>query len=240
MRLKQSTEPYFIFKGINSKSMRLLISSMPNIIKPKRRTTTITIPGRNGNETEDSGTYEGYTLSVGCGVENITQAELDKLWEWLDGAGDLILSTEPSKVYKARIDGDISLSDMYWVFQNFLIQFDVEPFKYSVNAVNDFIVMTQNGTLYNKGTYHSEPIIKLYGSGTLSININGTDYSCRNVSDYVTINTPMQMVYRNGVNMNMNSQYLARKFPTLLKGENNIYFSSNVTKAEIEPNWRWL
>lgn len=238
MRLKEMTEPYFIFKGINSKSMRLLISSMPNIIKPKRRTTTITIPGRNGSETEDSGTYEGYTLSVGCGVENITQAELDKLWEWLDGSGDLILSTEPSKVYKARIDGEIALSDMYWVFQNFLIQFDVEPFKYSVNAANDFMVMTKRGTLYNRGTYYSEPIIKLYGSDTLSININGTDYSCENVSDYVTINTPMQMVYRGGVNMN--SQYLARKFPTLLKGENTIYFSSNVIKAEIEPNWRWL
>ena len=78
----------------------------------------------------------------------------------------------------------------------------------------------------------------MYGSGTLSININGTDYSCRNVSDYVTINSPMQMVYRNGVNMN--SQYLARKFPTLLIGENNIYLSSNVTKVEIKPNWRWL
>lgn len=236
--MKEQNEPYFIFKGINSRKMHIQISSLPEIVKPKRRTTSITILGRNGSEIEDSGTYEGYSLSIGCGVENITQAELERLWEWLDGSGDLILSTEPSRVYKARIDDSISLSDMYWVFQNFLVQFDVEPFKYSVNKKNDFVTLTKSGTLHNKGTYYAEPIIKVYGSGTVTVTINGKSYSCKNVSEYVTIDSTIEMVYKNSINKN--NDYLIRDFPKLKKGENTISFSGGTTKLEIEPNWRWL
>lgn len=236
--MRKQQEPYFIFKGINSKKMRLQISTLPEIIKPKRRITSIVIAGRNGDLIEDSGTYEGYTLNIACGIEHITQTELEKLWEWLDGAGDLILSTEPTRVYKARVDNNINLSDMYWVFQNFLLQFDVEPFKYSVNKSNDFVTLTKSGTLHNKGTYYAEPILKVYGSGTVSIQINGVSYSCKNVTDYVTIDSTLQMVYKN--NTNKNTDYIANDFPKFKKGENNITFLSNVTKIEIEPNWRWL
>ena len=236
--MRTKNEPYFIFKGINSKKMRLQISTLPQIVKPKRRITNITIAGRNGNEIEDSGTYEVYTLSIGCGIEHITQTELEKMWEWLDGSGDLILSTEPTRVYKARVDNDISLSDMYWVFQNFLVQFDVEPFKYSVNKSNDFVTLTKSGTLHNKGSYYAEPILKVYGNGTVTMQINGKSYSCQNVTDYVTIDSTLQMVYKN--NINKNADYLTRDFPKFKKGENTITFLSGVTKIEIEPNWRWL
>lgn len=236
--MRTQNEPYFIFKGINSKKMRLQISTLPQIVKPKRRITNITIAGRNGNEIEDSGTYEGYTLSIGCGIEHITQTELEKMWEWLDGSGDLILSTEPTRVYKARVDNDISLSDMYWVFQNFLVQFDVEPFKYSVNKSNDFVTLIKSGTLHNKGSYYAEPILKVYGNGTVTMQINGKIYSCQNVTDYVTIDSTLQMVYKN--NINKNADYLTRDFPKFKKGENTITFLSGVTKIEIEPNWRWL
>lgn len=231
-------EPYFIFKGINSKRMKLQLSSLPDIVKPRRVTTSISIPGRNGSQIEDSGTYEGYTLAIGCGVEHITQAELERLWEWLDGSGDLILSTEPTRVYKARIDNAINLSDMYWVFQNFLVQFDVEPFKYNVNKANDFVTLTQAGTLHNKGSYYSEPVITLYGSGTVGVRINGVTYSCENVSEYVTIDSPLEMVYKNGVSKN--TSYLASNFPKFQKKENTISLVGNTSKIEIEPNWRWL
>ncbi len=177
-------------------------------------------------------------MSIGCGIEHITQTELEKMWEWLDGSGDLILSTEPTRIYKARVDNDISLSDMYWVFQNFLVQFDVEPFKYSVNKSNDFVTLTKSGTLHNKGSYYAEPILKVYGNGTVTMQINGKSYSCQNVTDYVTIDSTLQMVYKN--NINKNADYLTRDFPKFKKGENTITFLSGVTKIEIEPNWRWL
>lgn len=231
-------EPYFIFKGINSRQMRIMISSLPDITKPKRKTTTILIPGRNGSFTESTAAYENYTLSIGCGIEHVKQSEINQLWEWLDGSGDLILCTQPKMVYKARIDDSISLSDKHLVFQNFLLQFDVQPFKYNVNAQNDFIIAVNPIVLHNKGNYFSEPVITLFGSGDLYININGKRYGCNAVDGPITIDSQMQMVYYNHVNYN--SEYTAEIFPVFQKGDNQISFSGDVKRVEIQPNWRWL
>ena len=237
--MQKQKEPYFIFKGKKSTDMGLLLSSLPAVTKPKRKTNKISIPGRNGTETEDLGIYEGYTISIGCGFENIHEVDIDRLWRWLDGKGNLILSTEPSKQYNARLDGSISMTDVYWITADFLLQFDVEPFKYAVNPQNDFVEMTKKEmTLYNRGTYIAEPVITLYGSGTVSIAINGTEYSCSGVSGFVTIDSTSSMVYKEGENKNSN--YQSRAFPILDMGENKISISSGVTKAEIIPNWRWI
>ena len=237
--MQKQKEPYFIFKGKKSTGMGLLLSSLPVVTKPKRKTNTVTIPGRNGTETQDLATYEGYSLSIGCGFENIKEVDIDRLWKWLDGSGDLILSTEPSKVYKARIDNSISMTDVYWVIADFLVQFDVEPFKYAVNPQNDLIKMTKKEmTLYNRGTYYAEPVITLYGSGDITVTINGRGYSCKNVEEFVTIDTPLQMIYKE--NENKNTAYQSREFPIFQTDANTIVLSSNITKAEIQPNWRWL
>ncbi len=237
--MQKQKEPYFIFKGKKSTDMGLLLSSLPVVTKPKRKTNTVTIPGRNGTETQDLATYEGYSLSIGCGFENIKEVDIDRLWEWLDGSGDLILSTEPSKVYKARIDNSISMTDVYWVIADFLVQFDVEPFKYAVNPQNDLIKMTKKEmTLYNRGTYYAEPVITLYGSDDITITINGKSYGCKNVEEFITIDTPLQMIYKE--NENKNTAYQSREFPVFQTDANIIVLSSNITKAEIQPNWRWL
>ena len=237
--MQKQKEPYFIFKGKKSTDMGLLLSSLPVVTKPKRKTNTVSIPGRNGTETQDLATYEGYSLSIGCGFENIKEVDIDRLWKWLDGSGDLILSTEPSKVYKARIDNSISMTDVYWVIADFLVQFDVEPFKYAVNPQNDLIKMTKKEmTLYNRGTYYAEPVITLYGSGDITATINGRGYSCKNVEEFVTIDTPLQMIYKE--NENKNTAYQSREFPIFQTDANTIVLSSNITKAEIQPNWRWL
>ena len=237
--MQKQKEPYFIFKGKKSTDMGLLLSSLPVVTKPKRKTNTVTIPGRNGTETQDLATYEGYSLSIGCGFENIKEVDIDRLWKWLDGSGDLILSTEPSKVYKARIDNSISMTDVYWVIADFLVQFDVEPFKYAVNPQNDLIKMTKKEmTLYNRGTYYAEPVITLYGSGDITVTINGKSYGCKNVEEFVTIDTPLQMIYKE--NENKNATYQSREFPIFQTDANTIVLSSNITKAEIQPNWRWL
>ena len=227
---------WFKFKGKDSRDFGILISSAPQQTKPERRVEHITIPGRNGELTQDEDTYEPYTISLQCSTRGSDR--LDEIVTWLNGAGELILATEPDKVYKAFIYNKIAISDVIYLYNSFLIQFRVHPFKYSVNAYGDTLELTTATKVRNSGSIYSEPIITVYGSGDITLTINEKDFPLYSVDGSITIDSEMMEVFKG--NTNQNSKYGAVEFPRLEVGENNISWTGNVEKVEIHPKWRWL
>lgn len=227
---------WFQFKGKNSKDFGILISSVPQQTRPERRVEHITIPGRHGDLTEDEGTYEPYTISMECSTRG--SDKLDEIVAWLNGAGELILSTEPDKVYRASIYNKISIADVIYLYNSFLLQFRVQPFKYSVNAFGDWLELTKATTVFNSGTYASQPIITVYGSGDITLYINGVDFPLYDVEESITIDSEMMEVFKG--TKNQNSKYGGDDFPKLEVGENIVSWTGNVEKVVIEPRWRWL
>lgn len=112
-------EGWFRFQGRDSRSYGILISAPPQRVRPKRRVEEITIPGRHGVLTQDEGTYEAYTLSMECSTRG--SERLGEIVAWLDGAGELTLSTEPDKVYQASIYNKIAISDVIYLYNSFLL-----------------------------------------------------------------------------------------------------------------------
>lgn len=232
-------DSYFIFKGINSRDMDIIVTKMPSIVKPKRRTNEIEVPGRNGVLHEDLGSFENYTLSIECAMKNRTRKHsFEEVCAWLSGYGELILSVNADKIYRVFINNQIPISGVIRSFSKFLVQFDTYPLKYSVNKADEELELTTGATIYNRGTYFSEPIITVYGSGNINLAINGITYGLQAVNGYITINSEMQEVYKDGINCN--SQFIAEDFPIFQCGDNSISWTGNVTKIKIEPNWRWL
>ncbi len=229
-------EGYFIFKNQSSKDFGLLIYEMPNRIKAERKQTEITIAGRSGYFTEDENeTYKPYDLSFSCSTRLCKR--LDEIVAWLDGSGDLIVSTEKDKVYRAKVSGSIKISDVIYLYQKILITFRVQPFKYSRNAISDTLTLTAPATIYNRGTIYSTPIITIYGTGDMDFTINGTSFGLTDVVDSITVNCEIEEVYKDGVGCNL--QYIGSAFPRLAVGGNAITWTGNVTKVVVEPQWRW-
>lgn len=232
-------DAYFIFKNKSSKDYGILIETMPEITKPQRREQEITIPGRNGVLTIDEDAYEPYTLSFTCSTRDISR--VNDIVAWLDGSGNLTVSTEPDKIYKAKISNAIPISGVVYLYPSFLVQFKVFPFKYSRNAVishADDLTLTSPTTIRNSGTVYSQPTITVYGSGNITLTINGTNYGLTSVSGYITINSEMMEVYKDSTNAN--NKYSAMDFPRFEVGQNSISWTGSATKVEIEPKWRWL
>ena len=232
-------DAYFIFKNKSSKDYGILIETMPEITKPQRREQEVTIPGRNGVLTIDEDTYEPYTLSFTCSTRGISK--VNDMLAWLDGSGDLTVSTEPDKIYKAKISNAIPISDVVYLYPSFLVQFKVFPFKYSRNAVishADDLTVTATTTIRNSGTVYSQPTITVYGSGNITLTINGTNYGLNSVDSYITIDSEMMEVYKDSTNAN--NKYSAMDFPRFEVGQNSISWTGSVTKVEIIPKWRWL
>ena len=160
---------------------------------------------------------------------------------WLNGYGEVIFSSEKDFVYRAFIKNQIPINNILLNINDFLIQFDVYPLKYSVNKTDDFLVITENTEIYNKGTEKSEPIITVYGSGDITLVINDIEYVLESVEDYITIDSSTMEVYKDSMELNsQNDKYKSRDFPIFNIGFNSISFSGNVSKIEIEPEWRWV
>ena len=227
---------YFTFKGINSLDMGVVMLKAPSIYKPTKKVNEIEIAGRNGILHEDTNTYENYTKEAECHV--MDRSKIDDVCAWLNGYGEVIFSSEPDKVYRTFIKNQIPFNNILLNLNDFLVQFDCFPFKYSVNRADEEKTLTAPTTIYNQGTVYSEPTITIYGTGNVTLTINGKDYTLSGIDGYVTINSEMQEVYKG--NVNKNNSYGAMDFPRFEVGANAINWTGNVTRVEIEPKWRWL
>lgn len=227
---------YFIWNGINSLDMGVVMLEAPSIFIPTRKVNDIEIAGRSGTLHEDTNSFENYTKDISCHV--MDRKQIDKVCQWLTGFGEVIFSSEPDKVYRAYIKNQIPFNNILRNINDFLIQFDCQPFKYSVNWQDEALTLTQATTVFNKGSFSSEPIMTVYGTGEVVLNVNGKEYTVEGVDGFVTIDTEMMEVYKD--DENKNNSFTADDFPVFEVGVNEISWTGNVEKIEIQPNWRWL
>lgn len=227
---------WFKFNGIDSRQMGIRVTAMPPTVRAEKRVETLKISGRNGVLHIDENVFENYSRGMECAV--INREKIDEIAAWLVGSGEITFSTEPDKVYRVMIANKIDISAMMRTFQKFRVEMDTYPFKYSVNAYGDLMELTAPAKIRNRGTIYSQPLITVYGSGNITLNLNGTAFPLYGVDGSISIDSEMMEVFKN--KENQNSKYGGADFPRFEVGENTISWSGNVTKVVIEPRWRWL
>lgn len=224
---------YFIWKNINSLDKNIIINKMPDFERATSNIEKITIPGRDGFITQDDGTFQSVLKECECSLDDW---DISDICSWLTGTSELILSDEPDKKYKATIINNIKFSKIIPVFHEFLIQFDCQPYKYAVE--NEHIEITENNyEIHSKTNVVSNPIIKVFGTGDITLDINSNKVILKNIDDYVVIDSENMNCYKDTVLKNSN---MYGDFPVLNPGINIISWVGNITKIELTPNWRWL
>jgi len=223
--------PYFTFNNISSEDF-LTVDKLPSIIRATKNIQKIEIEGRDGFLTQDNGSYKGILKTVECWIKDLK--DIDFICEWLSGSSEVIFSNEPEKIYKTTIINQIEFIKFMKEFHKFIILFECQPHKYSLN--NTMITLKSAGAIYNNGS-NSKPIIKIYGSGTINLIINDNIITIDNISEYVVINSDLMDCYKDTL---LKNNDMSGEFPELLPGINNISWTGALTKIEITPNWRWL
>ena len=224
---------YCIFKDIDSRELGLFMERCPEKISPKRRDETFTVPGRHGNLTTTDGAFDSYIRSAEFIVKD--EKRIDEICAHFKGSGWLIFSSEPDRKYKARVANQIEFSHVIRHFKRFVVEFEVQPFGYDI--FEQTITKTAPFSLFNIGTFESEPIITIFGNGNITLYVNNKSIYLKEITDKIIIDSEMKNAYNNSVSLNYK---MSGDFPALSLGENNISWIGNVTKLEIQPNWRWL
>lgn len=228
-----------IWKNIDSETIPgLIITNIPPITKPKMKTSITKIDGRDGDIIEELG-YESYTKSIGIGLAR--NYDIDRVMKYFTGVGELIISDEPDKVYKAQIIEKIDYERLIR-FKTAVVKFYTQPYKY-LKDEKSIILDINNETLLkitNVGLEKSKPIITLEGTGTIEISLNGFNlfkYVFPENETKVVIDSLEEEAYLDNVLKNRN---MLGTFPIFEVGENTISWSGNLTQISIEPKSRWL
>jgi phage-related protein len=228
-----------IWKNIDSETIPgLIITNIPPITKPKMKTSITKIDGRDGDIIEELG-YESYTKSIGIGLAR--NYDIDRVMKYFTGVGELIISDEPDKVYKAQIIEKIDYERLIR-FKTAVVKFYTQPYKY-LKDEKSIILDINNETslkITNVGLEKSKPIITLEGTGTIEISLNGFNlfkYVFPENETKVVIDSFEEEAYLDNVLKNRN---MLGTFPIFEVGENTISWSGNLTQISIEPKSRWL
>jgi len=163
--------------------------------------------------------------------------QIDRVNAWLRGRGKLKTSIDEGGFFYASVMSGLDYQEIARDTQDFRISFKVDPFFY-LDSGQEIITITEKTKLINPGTYYAEPTIKIYGTGNITLSINSDFYEFRNVEDEITIDSNLQVVYRD--TLNQSNKFYSKDYPLFNTGEINITWEGNVDKIEIIPRWRSL
>ena len=118
---------YIILNGVNSNTITgLLISTLPPITKPKIRTQTEEIDGRDGDIVTKLG-YSAYDKELEIGLYG--DFNIDDVIAYFNSEGTVTFSNEPDKFYNYQIVDQIDYEKLIR-FKKAKVKMHVQPFKY--------------------------------------------------------------------------------------------------------------
>ena len=238
-------EPYFIFRGIDSRDIGVVVEDMFDVHRPKRNVQTIQVPGRDGRLMQDDGTYDTYTIS---GKINCFGAPLSDVYAWLSGSGDLILGDEPTRSIRANATAQIKNTRFRCdgCYDSLQVSFDCQPFRYHVeqtDGANDIPLTSSPATVSNPGTHKCAPRLTIEGTGDAVLTIGTQILEVTDLAGGVIIDSELGECFNLTETALRNDcvTLMDEDFPTLAPGANIISWTgTGVTKITVTPRWRDL
>lgn len=240
---------YFLFNGVNSDELGLMVTSPP--VRPtwKLESTEFTLAGRSSKYVQMSKTYDMQTMTIETFLDDISPESLQKLYLTFQGQGKLWLSLSPAE-YLEVIAHPPDIKSVAYLAGECKLKFTVKPFARAVNPTI-LEINTQNSykPVNNAGTFFSEPEISFisFANQDIKISVNGADFivthpECCTFDSTIFIDCEEQIVYfqRPEGTLHTCMQYTTGDFPLLHTGENYISYSGAVKDFKINVKERFL
>lgn len=238
---------WFTFKDVDSREMGVYLVEPLEIPAAERQMRFEEVPGRAGALVIDQGGY----LDVDATLEAYMRdgAQMSAVRAWMQGAGELILSTDATRYYKARVVGEVETprSGRGLTSRGLTVPLRVSPFRYHVPASgesgNDIPLDGNPDTVTNPGTYKSAPRIKIAGTGTAVLTIGTQIVEVDDLGGGIILDSELGECFNLDETQLKNSvvTLMDEDFPTLQPGANIISWTgTGVTGVTITPRWRDL
>ena len=228
---------WFEWNGVRCTQYGIHVLEQPPVTIPSERVTFTDVPGRSGSLTQLEGddVYDDMVLTATCLITD--PSRIPEIAAWLRGSGTVTFANRQGGFYHARVVNQIPFEKILRgnPHRSFAINFRCKPFWYLSDV--GLITLTTSGTfITNPGSVASEPVITVYGYGEITLMV-GMTITELEITDKITLDTPLMEAYSGSTSMN---SCMSGDFPSLLPGKNAVSWSGNVSRVEIQPNWRSL
>lgn len=198
----------------------------------RRVVDDVEVTGRAGTLTRFQG-WEDTTIALPLAVKGGVQA-YRKAALALSEATTIGLSREPGlfrRVKYARI-GPLQGQLTSWGL--FDAEVVCEPFTYLATGL-ETITLAASGTVTNPGLLDAAPVITVYGTGTLTLTVNGVRHVLRVPAGRLTVDSDRLITHVAGKTQ---TDALTGDFPKLRPGLNQISLGPGISKVEIQGHWK--
>lgn len=227
---------YFSIDGVPCTNFGFFVSNTNQFDTPERDVSVVEVPGRNGTLSIDNGRFKNITREYDVYVQGDIRTSIRELSAFMASRRGYrrIEDTFDEQTYMlARASSGIKVTDSDRKGAAFTISFDCDPRRFYKSGEN-IITLEKSGTIFNPTYFSSKPLIRVYGTGTITI--NGVAIKVNKADSYTDIDCEHMDCYKSGVNCNGNVTLTDGKFPELPQGTSDIVLSG-ITRAEITPRW---
>lgn len=236
----------FTFNGETSSDHGLMLEEADIFPAPVRKRTVLTIPGRSEKVIQDGGCWENVSLKYTVSLRRDLPERWMDVLTWLsmpEGYCRLENSIQPEHFRLAYYEGGIDVKQLR-TFKaartNITFKARAELFLKDGEipiTITKGSASSVTSILLNPTAYEAMPLIKVMGTGSGTLTIQGQTMNITDLVDYVYIDSEQQDVYRLP-SENRNS-LASGVFPKLLPGDNSITISG-FTSVEIIPRFYTL
>lgn len=225
---------YFQFAGKSSEDFNCHISGSGTFDSPTREVENISVPGRNGDLHIDYGKFNNVTITYPAFITEKFNENFGALKAFLlskTGYHRLGDSYHPDHFRRACFSGNITPKmTPRNTAGDFELSFDCDP-RLFLKEGEVKRTITTTGKIFNPTQFVASPLIRLYGSGTLTI--RDVSITLDTTSAYVDIDCELEEALVAAENLNITTT--GGRFPKLAPGENTVTYTG--TKLDITPRF---
>ncbi len=229
---------YITWKGINSRTVGITVTELPEIILPEERVTFTDIPGLSGSLTQTEGTdvYKDITLAVKCYLSSPTPQAVQAIAGFFRGSGRLELPSRPDGYYEARVVNQIQFAKILRgnTPRTFTVNFRCKPLLRLYSGETEQEV-TSGSFLLNPTGVQAKPLISITGSGDITLLVGTRIIQLNGIEDGITLDSELQEAYYGN---ELKNTQMTGEFPLLGLGNTAISWTGgNVTSVKVTPRW---
>jgi phage-related protein len=227
---------FVIDEAVNSfANLGLRIAQPPVLPASQQIVENISVDGREGTLTLRKGWEDlSFSFSVAVMGANFRTSWRTILPQILS-AQTICFSNDNAVFYKVKTVKAGNLEQKLTGMGVCQLTFTCAPFRYLRGVA--MISRTTSGTVDNPGTVYSLPRIKVYGTGSRTLTINGKPIILNLLSGNLTLDSELNECFYGDVAQNQN---MSGDFPVFNVGNNTVTLGTGITKVEIEPRWRFI
>lgn len=228
---------YFTYDGVDSRTFSAVCFEKNTFGAPARVYDAQDIPGRSGILLMDGKKYPNVSHEYTCVIYETMTGNLQNFRNFLVntvGYKRLEDSMHPDEYYMAAYrSAVVAVMDDRRQMCKLDVVFDRKPQRF-LKSGETVTTLTANGTITNPERTSARPLLRLYGTGTITIG----HYAIQIISaeEYTDIDCEMMEAYKGTASCNGRIRVIDHTFPVLAPGANNIVLNG-ITRVDITPRW---